>query len=214
MILADAFAYSLWAQLPPVHRSAREKRNADGSDTVSLESSVKNSKPSFLEQPMVTMEQIKRSIGKMTIDHETLINFTTDIAAAHVSNNSVAAGDVGKVIESIYTALQKLGEQEPVVIEKPQGAVTIRSSIKPQHLVSMIDGKPYKMLKRHLSLNGYTPESYREAFNLPRDYPMVAAEYVEVRRNLAKKSGLGRKPGPLASKPTGKPKAKPAPAGE
>jgi predicted transcriptional regulator len=58
----------------------------------------------------------------------------------------------------------------------------------------MIDGKRYKMLRRHLSQNGYTPESYREAFNLPKDYPMVAASYAETRRDLAKKIGLGRKP--------------------
>jgi predicted transcriptional regulator len=58
----------------------------------------------------------------------------------------------------------------------------------------MIDGKRYKMLRRHLSQNGYTPESYREAFDLPKDYPMVAASYAETRRDLAKKIGLGRKP--------------------
>lgn len=57
----------------------------------------------------------------------------------------------------------------------------------------MIDGKPYKMLKRHIGLHGYTAESYRTAFDLPADYPMVAPEYAAVRRAIAIKIGLGRK---------------------
>jgi len=64
----------------------------------------------------------------------------------------------------------------------------------------MIDGKGYKMLKRHLSLNGYTPASYRETFGLPRDYPMVAANYAETRRAHAVRIGLGRKPGTKVAK--------------
>jgi predicted transcriptional regulator len=67
--------------------------------------------------------------------------------------------------------------------------------VKPDHIVSMIDGKPYKMLKRHLTLQGYTPKSYRETFGLPDNYPMVAPDYAETRRALALKIGLGRKPG-------------------
>lgn len=130
----------------------------------------------------------------MALDQETLMNVTADIASAHVGNNKVLTGEVAPLIESIYSALQALGAPTPDPIEeKPVGAVSIRASIKPGHLVSMIDGKPYKMLKRHLGLHGYTPASYREAFNLPRDYPMVAAEYAEKRSALAKSIGLGRK---------------------
>lgn len=112
------------------------------------------------------------------------------------------------MIESIFTTLQALGvpAAEPVP-EKPKGAVSVRASIKPDRLISMIDGKPYKMLRRHLSLNGYMPESCREAFNLPRDYPMVAAEYAEKHRTLAMSIGSGRK-----SKPVRKPRAKKAAA--
>lgn len=58
--------------------------------------------------------------------------------------------------------------------------VSLRALIRLDHLVSMIDGKPYKMLKRHLGMNGYTPDSYRAAFGLPRDYPMVAQAYAEI----------------------------------
>lgn len=148
----------------------------------------------------------------MALDHDTLVNLTADIVSAHVGNNEVAVGDVASTIERIYGALQGLGASAAEATpEKPKGAVSVRASIKPGHLISMIDGKPYKMLKRHLSGNGYTPESYREAFNLPRDYPMVAAEYAEMRRTLAKSIGLGRKPKVVeAPQPVRKPRAKKA----
>ena len=133
----------------------------------------------------------------MQVDHEELISLTADIVSAFVSNNSIPGHDVATVITNVYATLQGLSVAPPVEEPaKPKGAVSIRASVKPDHLVSMIDGKSYKMLKRHLSLNGYTPQSYGEAFGLPADYPMVAASYAE-RRTLAKKIGLGRKPGPL-----------------
>lgn len=143
------------------------------------------------------------------------MNLTADIASAHLGHNTVAVGDIAPMIESIYGALQALGapvEPEP---EKPVGAVSIRSSIKPDHIVSMIDGKPYRMLKRHLGLHGYTPDSYREAFNLPREYPMVAKEYAEKRRALAVSIGLGRKPKAVEEpKAVRKPRAKKAATAE
>jgi predicted transcriptional regulator len=128
-------------------------------------------------------------------DNQELITLTADIVSAHVSNNSVPTAEVAALIQSVYGALGALSAPtaEPVA-EKPKGAVSVRSSIKPDFLVSMIDGKPYKMLRRHISQHGYSPESYREAFALPRDYPMVASNYAEQRRALAHKIGLGRKP--------------------
>jgi predicted transcriptional regulator len=144
----------------------------------------------------------------VTSDNQELITLTADIVAAHVSNNSVPTAEVSNLIQSVYTALQAVGEPTPEPQpEKPKGAVSARSSIKPDHLVSMIDGKPYKMLRRHISQHGYTPESYRETFGLPRDYPMVAANYTEQRRALAHKIGLGRKP--RAAAPAAKPSRKP-----
>lgn len=147
----------------------------------------------------------------MPLDNETLIAFTTDIVTAHVSNNTVDTSSLPRLIQNVFGALQATGAPslaaEP---EKPKGMVSIRASVKPDRLISMIDGKPYKMLKRHLSLNGYTPESYREAFGLPKDYPMVSAEYAEKRRTLAHKIGLGRKPKEII-KPVKKPRAKKAP---
>lgn len=143
----------------------------------------------------------------MAPENENLITLTADIVAAHVGNNNVAIGDVGTLIEKVYGALNGLNAPPEPVDEKPKGAVSIRASIKPDHLISMIDGKSYRMLKRHITLNGYTPESYRETFGLPKDYPMVAATYAEKRRALAKEIGLGR--GPRKATAT-KPKAQPA----
>jgi predicted transcriptional regulator len=141
----------------------------------------------------------------MPQDHEILVALTADIVSAHVSNNAVAMGDVPTSIPAVYSALASLGAPaaEPVP-EKPKGAVSSRASLKPEHLISMIDGKPYRMLKRHLAGNGYTPQAYREAFGLPKDYPMVAPNYAAQRRELAIKIGLGRKP---AKKTPRKPKS-------
>ncbi|OYY77351.1 MAG: transcriptional regulator [Sphingomonas sp. 28-62-20] len=101
---------------------------------------------------------------------ETLITLTADIVAAHVSNNSVAVSDL------------------------PVPAVSIRSSIKPDYITCLEDGKKLKMLKRHLMTHyQMTPEQYRTKWNLPADYPMVAPNYAEQRRTLAKKIGLGTK---------------------
>ena len=76
-------------------------------------------------------------------------------------------------------------------------AVSVRKSLASKdHIVSMIDGKPYKTLRRHLATHGLTPEEYRERYGLKPDYPMVAESYSESRRAMAKKIGLGRKPGP------------------
>ena len=79
---------------------------------------------------------------------------------------------------------------------KYEPAVSVRKSLSsPDHIISLIDGKPYKTLRRHLSRHGLTAEQYRERFGLKADYPMVAPAYAETRRDLAKKIGLGRKSG-------------------
>ncbi len=126
---------------------------------------------------------------------ETLITLTSDIVAAHVSNNNVAVEDVAGLIANVYGALAGLGGVEPVQEEKPEPAVSVRASVKPDYIVCLEDGKKLKMLKRHLMTHyNMTPEEYRQRWNLPADYPMVAPNYAEKRRELAKKIGLGRKP--------------------
>lgn len=138
----------------------------------------------------------------MTNERTELVALTAEIVNAFVSNNTVAMSEVPTAITQVYAALGRLGSPaEAPAPEKPVGAVSVRASIKPDRLISMIDGKSYKMLRRHLRLNGYTPESYRAAFGLPDNYPMVAADYAEKRRALAIQIGLGRKPKDAPAKP-------------
>lgn len=128
---------------------------------------------------------------------ETLITLTSDIVAAHVSNNSVSVEDVPTLISNVYGALSGLGQEAPAAEPAPEPAVSVRASVKPDYIVCLEDGKKLKMLKRHLMTHyNLTPEQYRQRWNLPADYPMVAPNYAQKRRELAKKIGLGRKPGP------------------
>lgn len=122
-----------------------------------------------------------------------LLQLTAGIVAAHVEHNSVHAADLPTLIKAVHGALANLGTPEAQTEpEKPVGAVSARKSLAdPNRILSMIDGKAYTTLKRHLGLHGYTPESYRETFGLPRDYPMVAAAFSERRRAIAKEIGLG-----------------------
>jgi len=125
---------------------------------------------------------------------ETLITLTADIVAAHVSNNSVAVSDLPVLIANVHGALSGLGGAPVVPEVKQEPAVSIRSSIKPDFIVCLEDGKKLKMLKRHLMTHyQMTPEQYRAKWNLPAEYPMVAPNYAEQRRTLAKKIGLGTK---------------------
>ncbi|MBA4161843.1 MAG: transcriptional regulator [Novosphingobium sp.] len=128
--------------------------------------------------------------------NEMLITLTSDIVAAHVSNNSVSVDDVPALISNVYGALAGLGQAAVVEDKLPEPAVSVRASIKPDYIVCLEDGKKLKMLKRHLMTHyNMTPDQYRARWSLPADYPMVAPNYAEKRRELAKKIGLGRKPG-------------------
>ena len=128
--------------------------------------------------------------------NETLITLTSEIVAAHVSNNDVAPDQVPELITTIYGALRGLGQEQEKEEPRPDPAVPIRSSVKPDYIVCLEDGKKLKMLKRYLRTNfDMSPEDYRQRWGLPSDYPMVAPNYAEKRRELAKKIGLGRKPG-------------------
>lgn len=126
---------------------------------------------------------------------EELLALTADIVSSHLSNNSVPVSELPKLIEDVYTSLKNVGEQT-VAEERPQPAVPVRKSVTPDYIVCLEDGKQLKMLKRYLKTRyNMTPEEYRERWNLPPDYPMVAPNYAEQRRNLAKQIGLGRKRG-------------------
>lgn len=135
----------------------------------------------------------------------------TELTVAWLSNPNTRASvdDVPAFLNAIKTSLDGLiSGSEPEVVEEPasyEAAVTARKSLaSPDHIISMIDGKPYKTLRRHLNTNGLSPEQYRERYNLKSDYPMVAATYSEARRAMAKKIGLGRKPKAGADDASGK----------
>jgi len=140
------------------------------------------------------------------------IELATELTIAWLSNpnTKAEAGDVASVLRQMHEAVQGLGQPAPEPEpEAPQytPAVTARKSLASKdHIISMIDGKPYKTLRRHLSRHGLTPEDYRARYGLKPDYPMVSESYSLVRRDMAKKIGLGRKPG-QSTKSTGKPTA-------
>jgi predicted transcriptional regulator len=134
---------------------------------------------------------------------EHLLDLTADIVAAYLSNNSMSSGEIGKLIVNVHDALGKLGIPQETQ-ETPEAltpAVSIRKSVTPDFLICLDDGKKFKSLKRHLTKLGMTPEQYRTKWNLPKEYPMVAANYAATRSSLAKAIGLGRKPEPVAPAP-------------
>ncbi len=122
---------------------------------------------------------------------------TADIVAAHVSNNSTSAADLPVLIRGVHAALSGLRREvsvAPDALSPSTGAVSVRKSLAdPNFLISMIDGKPYKALKRHLTAQGLTPAEYRARYGLREDYPMVAPAYSERRSAFAKALGLGTK---------------------
>lgn len=145
------------------------------------------------------------------IENTDLISLTADIVVAHVGNNSISPADVPELISAVHGALVGLGEAPRPVEEELKPAVSVRSSVKPDYVVCLEDGKKLKMLKRYLRTNyDMSPEDYRAKWNLPRDYPMVAPNYAAQRQALAKKIGLGRKPANLeASTAKATPKTRP-----
>jgi predicted transcriptional regulator len=125
---------------------------------------------------------------------DTLITLTADIVSAHVSNNSVAVNDLPQLIQNVHGALSALSGTAAAPEVKQEPRVSIRSSIKPDYIVCLEDGKKLKMLKRHLMTHyQMTPDQYRQKWGLSPDYPMVAPNYAEQRRTLAKSIGLGTK---------------------
>jgi predicted transcriptional regulator len=125
---------------------------------------------------------------------DSLLTLTADIVAAHVSNNSVAVNDLPNLIQNVHGALSGISRQGSAPEPRPEPRVPIRSSIRPDYIVCLEDGKRLKMLKRHLMTHyNLTPDQYRQKWGLSPDYPMVAPNYAEQRRTLAKSIGLGTK---------------------
>ncbi len=122
-----------------------------------------------------------------------ILELTTEIVSAHVSNNTLPVADLPQLIQDVYKTLSTVGTGQSST-ERLQPAVSIKKSVMPDYIVCLEDGKKLKMLKRHLkTAYNMTPEEYREKWGLPRDYPMVAPNYAKHRSSLAKKIGLGTK---------------------
>jgi predicted transcriptional regulator len=121
-----------------------------------------------------------------------LLTLTTEIVAAHVSNNNVAVSDLPTLINQIYNSLANIGTTPAAPAARPQPAISVKKSVQPDYIVCLEDGKKLKMLKRHLkTAYNMSPEAYRERWGLPSDYPMVAPNYARQRSRLAKEIGLG-----------------------
>ncbi|MDH3239684.1 MAG: MucR family transcriptional regulator [Alphaproteobacteria bacterium] len=121
------------------------------------------------------------------------LQLTAEVVSSHVSNNKVSTEDLPTLIREIYSTLSTV-ETPSDLRAKPEPAIAIKKSVQPDYIVCLEDGKKLKMLKRHLmSAYGMTPEQYRERWNLPSDYPIVAPNYAKQRSKLAKKIGLGKK---------------------
>lgn len=125
-----------------------------------------------------------------------LIDLTAEIVAAFVSNNTVLASELSTIIADTHAAVSALQTGSvPPNVEKPIPAISIKKSLTPDFLICLEDGKRFKSLKRHLAAHyGLTPDAYRQKWNLPDDYPMVAPNYSATRSALAKATGLGRQP--------------------
>lgn len=130
------------------------------------------------------------------------LNLTARVVAAFVGNNDISLQDLPTLIRGVHATLGALGahaqETSPTVNLTP---AQIRRSIRPDALISFEDGKPYKQLKRHLTTRGMSPADYRAKWGLPKDYPMVAADFAAMRSAHAKASGLGQRAAAVAKAP-------------
>lgn len=150
------------------------------------------------------------------------VELATELTIAWLSNPNTRASaeEVPSFLRAMHDAVGMLsdgGETAAVAEAAPAQApaVSVRKSLASKdHIISLIDGKPYKTLRRHLSRHGMSPEQYRERFGLKSDYPMVSESYSNARREMAKKIGLGRKPGMTRPAGAKKPGRKPAGASE
>jgi predicted transcriptional regulator len=128
-------------------------------------------------------------------DTENYVELAAEIVSAYVSNNSVPAGELGSLLGDIHAALLRVagGIATPAPVEAAKPAVAPKKSITNDYIVCLEDGRKFKSLKRHLRTQyNMSPEQYREKWNLPADYPMVAPAYAKARSALAKQMGLGQ----------------------
>ena len=125
------------------------------------------------------------------LEKEELLTLTAEIAAAYLSNNTVPPSELPDLLANVHQALATVGaeQEDPNLVP----AVPVRKSVSGSHIICLEDGVKQKMIKRHLrSAHDMSPEEYREKWQLPSDYPMVAPDYAALRSRMAKKIGLGK----------------------
>lgn len=148
-------------------------------------------------------------MSETALKNDGLTEIAAEIVAAYVAHNALSSADLPKMIADVYAALLGLSPISPAEpVEEPlKPAVPVRKSITPDYLICLEDGRKFKSLKRHLSSKfGLSPDQYREKWNLPANYPMVAPNYSATRSSLARENGLGRKSEPVpatAAEPAG-----------
>jgi predicted transcriptional regulator len=125
-----------------------------------------------------------------------ILPLVANLLAAHLSHNTVAMADLPQLIRNVYDALVTVGNGPAPTAERPTPAVPVKKSVTPDYIICLEDGKKLKMLKRHLrTAYNMSPEEYRQRWDLPPDYPMVAPNYARQRSRLAKEIGLGTRSG-------------------
>ncbi|ESX71563.1 MucR family transcriptional regulator [Mesorhizobium sp. LSHC420B00] len=140
-------------------------------------------------------------------DQADLVSITADIVSAFVSNNPLPVSELSKLIGDTYVALQGIGTAVAPATAKLEPAVSIKKSVSPDFIICLEDGKKFKSLKRHIGTHyNLSPDQYRQKWNLPSDYPMVAPNYAATRSALAKSMGLGRKAATPSTTAAEKPK--------
>ncbi|WP_284246699.1 MucR family transcriptional regulator, partial [Methylobacterium haplocladii] len=133
-------------------------------------------------------------MSESSAETDRLVTLTADIVSAYVSNNHVQSADLAKLLGDVHLAICSVSAA-PLAAEAAPAKATaqeIKRSISHEFLISFEDGKPYKTLRRHLTLRGFTPEQYRAKWGLNPDYPMTSASYSEQRSELARALGLGQ----------------------
>jgi predicted transcriptional regulator len=122
-----------------------------------------------------------------------LLELTSGIVSAYVTNNPVQLSDLPTLIADVSATLAGLGQKRVERAEPLKPSIPIKKTVTPDHIISLEDGKPYKMLRAHLTRLGMTPDQYRTKWGLPADYPMIAPNYAAARSEMTKKMQLGRK---------------------
>src|SRR5258707_15344670 len=111
---------------------------------------------------------------------QVLLPMVTEIVAAHLSNNTVAIGDINRLINEVYgalTTLSQTGTVAPAVVPQ-EPAVPVNKNVPPDHIIPPEDRKKLKMPKRAFrTAHRPSPEQNPKKWRLPGNLPIVAPKY-------------------------------------